>query len=108
MCIRDRDLAVLPTNAAGVTASKLHADTFRVMNTTEHPEEAFRVLTYLIGEAAPALTVAYGALPVREAEQADFFAAQDVNYTQGVDWSIVNKMLAFTDIPSHENFLPSY
>ena len=102
------DLAVLPTNAAGVTTSKLHADTYRIMNTTEHPEEAFRALTYLIGEAAPELTVAYGALPVREAEQADFFAAKDVDYPQGVDWSIVNKMLQYPDIPSHENFLPSY
>ena len=102
------DLAVVPTNSQGVTTSKLHADTFRVMNTTEHPEEAFRFLTYLVGEAAPELTVAYGALPIREAEQADFFAAKDVDYPQGVDWSVVNKMLAYPDIPSHENFLPNY
>lgn len=102
------DLAVVPANADGVTTSKLHADTFRVMNSTQHPEEAFAFLTYLVGEAAPALTTVYGALPIREGEQADFFAAKDVDYPQGVDWSVVNEMLNYPDIPSHENFLPNY
>jgi multiple sugar transport system substrate-binding protein len=102
------DLAVVPANADGVTTSKLHADTFRVLNTTENPEAAFRVLTYLIGEAAPELSVTYGALPIREGEQADFFAAKDADYPQGVDWAVVNEMLQYPDIPSHENFLPNY
>lgn len=106
--VENWDLAVVPTNAAGVTTSKLHADTFRILNTTENPEAAFEVLTYLIGEAAPELTLAYGALPIREAEQADFFAAQDVNYPQGVDWSVVNESLAYPDIPNHEAYLPNY
>ena len=78
------------------------------MNSTQHPEEAFAFLTYLVGEAAPALTTVYGALPIREGEQADFFAAKDVDYPQGVDWSVVNEMLNYPDIPSHENFLPNY
>jgi multiple sugar transport system substrate-binding protein len=102
------DLAVIPANSEGVTTSKLHADTFRIMNTTENPEAAFEFLTYLVGEAAPALTTVYGALPIREGEQADFFAAKDADYPQGVDWSVVNEMLAYPDIPSHENFLPNY
>lgn len=102
------DLAVIPTNADGVTTSKLHADTFRILNTTENPEEAFTVLTYLLGEAAPELTTIYGALPIREADQAEFYATKDELFPQGVDWSIVSKMLEYPDVPSHENFLPSY
>lgn len=102
------DLAVLPANADGVITSKLHADTYRVMNTTENPEATFEALTYLVGEAAPDLLLAYGALPIREEQQAAYFEAQDANYPQGVDWSVVNKMLAYPDIPSHENFLPNY
>jgi multiple sugar transport system substrate-binding protein len=102
------DLAVIPMNSEGVTTSKLHADTFRIMNTTQNPEAAFEFLTYLVGPAAPELTLVYGALPIREAEQADFFAAQDGNYPQGVNWAVVNEMLNYPDIPSHENFLPNY
>lgn len=101
------DLAVIPANSEGVTTSKLHADTYRILNTTENPEAAFEVLTYLLGEAAPKLTLTYGALPIREADQAAYFAAQDANYTQGVDWSVVNEMLQYADIPSHEEYLPN-
>jgi multiple sugar transport system substrate-binding protein len=102
------DLAVVPTNADGVTTSKLHADTFRIYNGTENPEEAFTVLSHLIGEAAPALTEVYGALPIREADQATWFAAQDENFPQGVTWSVVNESLQYPDIPSHEFGLPNY
>ncbi|MEZ4519435.1 MAG: hypothetical protein R3C44_22275 [Chloroflexota bacterium] len=102
------DMAVVPENADGVTTSKLHADTYRVYEGTEHPEAAFQVLTYLLGEAAPDLTLAYGALPIRESEQADYFAAQDANYPQGVDWAVVNEMLQYPDIPSHESWVPNY
>jgi multiple sugar transport system substrate-binding protein len=101
------DLAVLPTNADGTTTSKLHADTYRILDSTENPEAAFEVLTYLIGEASPQLTLTYGALPIRENEQAAYFEAQDARYPQGVDWSIVNKMLEYPDIPSHEQALPN-
>ncbi len=101
------DIAVVPTNAAGETTSKLHADTYRIMESTENPEAAFAVLSHLIGEAAPVLTLAYGALPIREGEQADYFAAQDARYPQGVDWAVVSEMLTFPDIPSHEGFLPN-
>jgi multiple sugar transport system substrate-binding protein len=102
------DLAVVPTNAEGVTTSKLHADTFRIHNSTEHPEEAFTVLAYLVGEAAPALTEVYGALPIRAEDQATWFAAQDANYPQGVNWDVVGEMLQYPDIPSHEYGLPNY
>jgi multiple sugar transport system substrate-binding protein len=101
------DMAVVPANMEGVTTSKLHADTYRILNSTENPEAAFEVLTYLIGEASPQLTLTYGALPIRENEQAAYFEAQDARYPQGVDWSIVSKMLPYPDIPSHEQALPN-
>lgn len=101
------DLAVVPTNAEGVTTSKLHADTYRILDSTENPEAAFEVLTYLIGEASPELTLTYGALPIREGDQAAYFEAQDERYPQDVDWSIVNKMLQYPDIPSHEIAVPN-
>ena len=101
------DLAVVP-EYNGVQTAALHADVFRILNTTDHPAEAFEVLTYLIGEAAPELLQAYGAMPALESAQAEFFATQDATYTQGVDWTVPVASLEYPDIPSHEQDMPNF
>jgi multiple sugar transport system substrate-binding protein len=108
-CIADTEwqAAAMPSYD-GVVTAKLHADTFRIMNSTEHPEEAFEVLTYLIGEASPDLLSVYGGMPAREDERADFFADLDATYTQGVNWDVVQDSLNYTDNPSHEAWMPNF
>ncbi len=101
------DLAVVP-EYNGETTAALHADVFRILNTTEHPEEAFEVLTYLVGEGAPALLDVYGAMPADVTLQDAFFAKQDETYTQGVNWQVAVDSLAFPDIPSHEQDMPNF
>ncbi len=101
------DIAVVPERDGTHTAA-LHADVFRILNTTEHPEEAFEVLTYLVGEAAPDLLDAYGAMPADESQQEAFFAKQDETYPQGVNWQVAVDSLAFPDIPSHEQDMPNF
>ena len=64
----DWDIAVVPSNG-GVTTSNFNADTFRIWGETEHPEEAFTVLTYLLGDASEDLLGIYGGLPARTADQ---------------------------------------
>ncbi len=105
--VDDWDLAVVPEYEGAQTAA-LHADVFRILNTTEHPDEAFEVLTYLIGEAGPALLDAYGAMPASAEAQDAFFAKQDETYTQGVNWQVAKDSLAFPDIPSHEQDMPNF
>ena len=101
------DLAVVP-EYEGRTTAALHADTFRVLNTTENPEEAFEVLTYLVDTAAPELLSVYGAMPALESLQADFFATMDEKYPQGVNWQVAKDSLAYPDIPSHEQDMPNF
>lgn len=101
------DAAALPSYNGTVTA-RLHADTFRIMKTTEHPEEAFEVLTYLTGPASIDLLAVYGGMPAREADQAAFFAALDEKYTQGVNWDVARASLAYADVPSHETPMPNH
>ncbi len=101
------DMAPLPSYN-GQTNVRLHADTFRVYNGTEHPEEAFRVLTHLVGEASLELLSVYGGMPAREEEQAEFFAILDERYTQGVNWGVVGQGLEYADNPSHEAWMPNY
>ena len=87
--------------------SRLHADTFRVMNTTEHPEATFEVLAYLTGEASVPLLVVYGGFPTRAEDQATWLDLQDEKFTQGVNWDIAIDGLNYPDLPSHEEWLPN-
>jgi len=103
----DWDIAVVPSYN-GTSTAALHADVFRILNTTEHPEEAFEVLTYLIGDGAPQLLEAYGAMPARKDLQDSFFAALDEKYPQGVNWQVAIDSLAYPDVPSHEQDMPNF
>jgi multiple sugar transport system substrate-binding protein len=109
------DFAPVPSHN-GVTTAKLHADTFGIMNTTEHPEEAFAVLSYLLGEKAEALTTLYGGMPARLSLQGGYFERYteglagtypDVDWA-GLNWDIVTASLAFPDNPNHEEAMPSF
>ena len=100
----------------GVTTAKLHADTFGVMKSTEHPQEAFEVLTYVLGERAADLTSLYGGMPARLSLQEDFIertvAAQGENYPNvdwaNLNWDVVLAGLQHPDNPNHEEGMPSF
>src|SRR5215212_8941029 len=51
----DWDIAAVPAYAGTQTAA-FNADTFRIWKDTAHPDEAFQVLTYLLGDASEDLT----------------------------------------------------
>jgi multiple sugar transport system substrate-binding protein len=108
-CLADTewDAAALPSYE-GVTTARLHADTFRVMDTTANPAEAFEVVAYLTGPASLDLLGVYGGMPARPADQPAFFAHLDERYTQGVNWDVVRDSLNYPDIPSHEAVIPNH
>ena len=103
----DWDVAAVPEYNGTVT-SNFNADTFRIWGDTEHPEEAFEVLTYLIGDASAELLQIYGGMPAIEADQDAFFAGLDETYPQGVDWQVVRDSVAYADNPSFEAWVPNY
>ncbi len=103
------DMAVVPSyNDAGDVTVKLHADTFRVFEATEHPEAAVEVLDWLTGEAAGDFLQIYGGFPARNSLQEDFIASLDEQFPQGVNWQVAIDGLAYPDIPNHESNLPNY
>ena len=101
------DIAAMPDYNGTVTA-KLHADTFRILDDTEHPEAAFEVLTYLIGEGSADLLQVYGGMPARPADTDAFFAGLEEQYSQGVDWQVALDSLNYPDNPSHEGNMPNF
>jgi multiple sugar transport system substrate-binding protein len=101
------DAAAVPSYNGTITA-KLHADTFRILASTDTPAESFEVLSYLLGEAAPTLLQVYGGMPARPEEQEAFFATLDETYPQGVDWQVFVDALNYPDNPNHQANMPNY
>ena len=101
------DTAAVPAGPAGTVTAKLHADTFAIPKSSGHPNEAFQVVGWMLGEEqAPILASVYGALPARKSAQEAFVTdpANDAGFT----WQVGLDALAYPDIPSHEAWWPSY
>lgn len=104
----DWDHAAMPSYDGRITA-KMHADTFGIMKGTQHPEEAFEVLSYFLGENAAHMTEMYGGMPARLSLQPDFFGsfAGTVPGGENVNWDVVVDSMAYADNPNHESYMPS-
>ncbi len=101
------DIAVMPSHNGAVTAN-MHADTFRILDTSENPEAAFEVMEYLLTDAALELLTAYGAAPAEEGLTEAFFASLDERYPQGVNWQVAIDSANYADNPSHEQYVPGW
>jgi multiple sugar transport system substrate-binding protein len=101
------DIAAVPSYN-GVTTSNFNADTFRIWGETEHPQEAFEVLTYLIGDASKDLLGIYGGMPARTADQETYLADLEEKWVQDVDWQVAVDSVQYADSPSFEAWVPNY
>ncbi len=101
------DLAFVPSYN-GATTSNFNADTFRITEGSQHPEEAFEVMTYLIGPASMQLLGIYGGMPARIADQPAYLESLKEQFPWDVDWQVVIDSFAYPDIPSFESYMPSY
>jgi multiple sugar transport system substrate-binding protein len=113
----DWDLAALPVNPnTGKVTATFNADTFRILKTSKHPDEAFTVLTYLLGDAAQTLTNAYTGFPARKTLQANYFTqlekTVDANgkavFPTTVNWQIAIDGIKYADVPNMEAYMPAY
>ena len=108
-CVSDAgdDWNVAATPAyQGKTTAAFNADTWRILKSSQHPDEAFTVLTYLL--ANQDLLSLYGGMPAVESEQDAFLDAQFKDYAQGIDTDVIKAGVAFADVPNFESFMPAY
>ncbi len=103
----DWDLGILPTYD-GAVHGRVDADTYRVLKTTQHPEEAFTVLAYLIGPASLELLETYGGMPARAEDQQAFFDAKAQQYPWVENWDVMKVGLDYPDTPSAEAYMPNF
>lgn len=103
----DWDMGIIPSYNGQVT-SAFNADTFRILKGSEHPDEAFEVLQYLLGDGSAELLQTYGGMPARTADQAAFFDGQNETFTQKPDWQVAIDSIQYADNPNFESFMPAY
>jgi multiple sugar transport system substrate-binding protein len=109
------DVAAFPSYN-GVIHGRMDADTFRIWKGTPNPEEAFEVLTYLIGpEGVVPLMIgdeanpggAYGAFPALTELQPLFIDAKSAQYPFVENWDLFLQALDYPDVPSAEAWMPN-
>jgi multiple sugar transport system substrate-binding protein len=111
----DWNLAATPAYK-GQTTAAFNADTFRILKDTKHPDEAFKVLTYLLGDGSKDLLTTYGGMPARPAEQDAFFETLQNQtgddgkplYPQKIDWNVAKEGVNHADVPNFESYMPAY
>ena len=103
----DWNLAAIPSYN-GQTTAAFNADTFRILKGTKHPDEAFTVLTYLLGDASTKLLTTYGGFPARIANQQAGIDALQAKFKNPVDWQVAIDSIPFADNPNFESFMPKY
>lgn len=104
------DMAVVPQSFDGEYHVATDADTFRLVEGSENPEAAFVALSYLLDEAVPALTSAYGAYPARAEYGSVYLDGLDVRYPWGLTSGIVLDSLAYNNPGNqhHESNVPHW
>jgi multiple sugar transport system substrate-binding protein len=111
----DWNVAASPSYQGQSTAA-FNADTFRILKSTKHPDEAWTVLRYLLDDAREELLQTYGAMPARPSETEAFFEAfQSATgddgkplYPQKIDWNVVKEGVNYADVPNFETYMPNY
>ncbi len=105
--VDDWDMAAIPAYN-GTQTSVLNADTFRILKSTKHPDEAFEFLSYLLGDASADLLTAYGGFPARTADQPAGIQALQAQFKNQVDWQVAVDGAGFPDNPNFESWMPAY
>jgi multiple sugar transport system substrate-binding protein len=101
------DLAVVPSYK-GQYHVPTDADTFRITKASKNPDAAFKVLMYLLGEAAPDLLLTYGGYPARPDLQEAATKLRQESFPSVTNWDIVPASLAYAASPHHESFFPNF
>lgn len=102
------DIAVIPSYN-GVTTAKMHSEGFRIFAATPHPDEASRVLAWLLSDGYETLLLRYGGIPSRRDQYlARVLTLLDSHYRHDISWQTAVDSVAYADAPHHQAYLPNY
>jgi multiple sugar transport system substrate-binding protein len=101
-------LAVLPMSVDGLVHGRIAEESFYIWKESAHPQEAFQVLTYLLGSSGEELLPAYSGMSANLNKTDAFLVQQSAQYpfvTQQ-SWNVFMQGMAYVDIPSADQYLP--
>ena len=103
------DIGAVPSYNGTFTAP-LNADTFAILEPSEHPDAAFAALAYLMEERGDELLAVYGGMPAREADRPAFLEslAATPGFPEDADWQVASDSLQYADVPNFEGAMPKY
>jgi len=107
------DFGAMPT-FNGQVGGRVDADTFRIWKGTQHPQEAWEVMKYLVDVGIQKLVVgtpdkppAYGAIPSDSSLRDPWLTAAKAGHPSVTNWDILLEGLNYPDSPSAEDFMPN-
>jgi len=108
--IQKWDMGVLPSYN-GKTSGPLDADTFTIVKTSAHPDEAFQAMTAIMADKN--LQIVYGGTPAALADQQAWFTEFDKTLAEvfpgnTVSWPVLQEMQNYPAVPSHEADMPNF
>jgi multiple sugar transport system substrate-binding protein len=108
--IKKWDMGVLPSYN-GKTSGPLDADTFTIIKTSEHPDEAFQAMVAIMADKN--LQIVYGGTPAALADQQAWFDEFDKTLApifpgNQVSWDVLQEMQNYPAVPSHEADMPNF
>ena len=110
---RDRglefQLGVLPVDGDGKVNGRISETSFYIWRGTDHPDETFTVLTYLLTIGSPKLLLAYDAMPAATDQVDNYITRKAQQYPSltPASWHVLVQALAYLDIPSADQYLPN-
>ena len=105
----DWNLAAIPSYNGSKTTAAFNADTFRILKATKHPDEAFEVLTYLLGDASQELLTTLRRVPGPDRGPAEACVeALQAQFKNKVDWQVAIDGITHADNPNFEAYMPAY
>ncbi len=112
--VKNWDFAAMPTYN-GKVGGRIDADTFRILKTTKHPDEAFQAMVYLETTGVDKLIVgsdanppAYGAVPAIASKRQPFLDAKAKQFPWVKNLNTLMEGLKYPDVPSAEGYMPNF
>jgi hypothetical protein len=102
-------LGVLPVDGDGKVNGCISETSFYIWRGTDHPDETFTVLTYLLAIGSPKLLLAYDAMPAATDQVDNYITRKAQQYPSltPASWHVLVQALAYPDIPSADQYLPN-
>ena len=103
----DWNMAATPSYE-GQTTAAFNADTFRILKSSKHPDEAFDGADLPPGRRLGATPAGLRRHARTRGRAGRLLRTSPGDYTQTIDWQVAKDGVAYADVPNFESYMPAY